>query len=67
MRTLDQYLLQFPKGAELDDARWLRLRILCLKNIDKACRSAAHTYLSGKDEASKASKTRVAQRIINFH
>jgi hypothetical protein len=61
LRNLERYIERFPRGAELDAVHWLRLRVLCLRRIDDACRSAAHTYL-GHAEAGTAA-ARVAERV----
>jgi hypothetical protein len=61
LRNLERYIERFPRGAELDAVHWLRLRVLCLRRVDDACRSAAHTYL-GHAEAGTAA-ARVAERV----
>jgi len=43
--TLDRYLRRFPGGKEYTAALWLRVRILCLRELDDRCRQAAYTYL----------------------
>ena len=44
LRSLDGYLRRFPAGAESDAVSWLRLRLMCDRSFDDACRAAAHTY-----------------------
>lgn len=43
--TLDAYVRRFPGGKEYRAVLWLRVRILCLDNLDDRCRAAAYTYL----------------------
>jgi len=61
LRNLDRYVERFPRGAELDAVYWLRLRVLCLRRVDDACRSAAHTYLG--HAPADTSAARVAERV----
>ena len=64
-RSLDLYVQRFPKGAELDDVLWLRLRVLCLEKIDGECRRAAHTFLNdfpGDDRAAVAVSVTLTDR-----
>jgi len=49
LRSLDAYLTRFPRGAEIEDVMWLRLRILCRGPIGDACRAAAHSYAKRDD------------------
>ncbi len=44
VKNLDAYLNRFATGAELEEVRWLRLRILCRGAFTDECRAAAHTY-----------------------
>ncbi len=46
LRTLDGYVSRFPSGAETEAVLWLRLRLLCKRQLDEKCRAAAHTYLA---------------------
>lgn len=61
LRALDTYVLRFPSGKELDGALWLRVRILCLKSLGDACRSAAYTYVD--KFGAKSDRGEVARRI----
>lgn len=45
LRSLDAYVRRFPSGAETESVLWLRLRLLCRRNLDEPCRVAAHAYL----------------------
>ena len=45
LRTLDLYLRRFTGGKEYAAALWLRVRILCLRDLDDRCRQAAYTYV----------------------
>jgi len=45
LRTLDLYLRRFTGGKEYAAALWLRVRILCLRELDDRCRQAAYTYV----------------------
>ncbi len=64
LRSIDAYVRRFPRGAEIEDALWLRLRIECRTQTSEACRVAAHSYLraapSGSAKAELA--TRVTRR-----
>lgn len=44
LRSLEAYLTRFPNGPEIEDVKWLRIRILCRGTIGDACRAAAHSY-----------------------
>lgn len=60
LATLESYVRRFEGGKEYLPALWLRVRIMCLRNVDNYCRAAAHTY------AQKAEGTiagRIAERI----
>lgn len=60
LQTLERYRSRFQGGAEYQAALWMRVRILCLANLDETCREAAHTYIA----ASSSGKAReVAERI----
>jgi hypothetical protein len=65
LRTLELYMRRFSGGkfSSSDDykaALWLRVRILCLKDIDEKCRQAA--YLFSK-QASDGAKAGIADQI----
>ena len=64
LRSIDAYVRRFPRGAEIEDALWLRLRIECRTQTSEPCRVAAHSYLraapSGSAKAELA--TRVTRR-----
>lgn len=50
LSTLDGYIRRFSKNdKEYSDALWLRVRILCLRNIDDRCRQAAYTVVHQSD------------------
>ncbi len=53
LRSLDGYLRRFPGGAESDAVSWLRLRLLCNRDFDDACRAAAHTYATRTDDPTR--------------
>lgn len=53
LRSLDAYLRRFPAGAESDAVSWLRLRLLCARDFDDACRAAAHTYATRTSDATR--------------
>jgi hypothetical protein len=71
LKSLDQYETRFPKGAEREDAMWLRVRILCDGGFSNACRAAAHSYLKAfakdvdldLDAASATLRVRLANRV----
>lgn len=46
LESLRHYQHRFPRGAHTESVLWLRVRILCEGDDAKACRAAAHTYLS---------------------
>lgn len=60
VRSLDLYLERFPKGVYLDDVLWLRMRRLCTRDRDAACRAAAHRYL---DHGTRAKRLEHARRM----
>jgi hypothetical protein len=45
LQTLDLYLRRFTGGKEYAAALWLRVRILCLRDLDERCRQAAYSYV----------------------
>lgn len=49
LRSLEAYVTRFPNGAEIEDVKWLRIRILCRGTIGDACRAAAHSYAKAED------------------
>ena len=52
--TLDAYVRRFPGGKEFRAALWLRVRLLCLGQLDDRCRAAAYTYLHAAPDAPAA-------------
>ncbi len=45
LTTLDAYFRRFrPNMKEYQSARWLQVRIHCLRKIDDSCRKSAYTY-----------------------
>ena len=62
-RLLDSYVRRFPRGDNLDDVLWLRVKSLCRKNFDAACRTAAHTFIS--KAPSDDERIRIAVRVTN--
>lgn len=64
LSTLDGYFRRFEgfsKTKEYSAALWLRVRILCLQNIDDRCRQAAYTFVQKTDNAEVR---RVAETIV---
>lgn len=62
LRALDAYQRRFPTGAERDAVSWLRLRILCERDLDDRCRAAAHSYAAQADDGPRrAVAVRVTQ------
>ncbi|MBP8809034.1 MAG: FecR domain-containing protein [Kofleriaceae bacterium] len=62
LRALDAYQRRFPRGAERDPVAWLRLRILCERDLDDRCRAAAHSYTAvAEDGPRRALAVRVTQ------
>ncbi len=62
LKTLEMYMSRFAhkNRAEHADALWLRVRILCEKTFDDACRHAARIYA---EEAPSTAKSGIAQRV----
>jgi hypothetical protein len=63
LKSLDIYFRRFGQGKRYADylpALWLRVRILCLKQIDDSCRAAAFRYAH---EVSGTTAAAVAERI----
>lgn len=60
LRSLDAYARRFPRGAEIADALWLRVRLECRRLTSEACRVAAYSYLraapSGTPKAELATR-----------
>ena len=66
LQTLDQYLRRFVGGKEYAAALWLRVRILCAKNIDERCRQAAYAHMhqaSGTPAAKVSEALTLAPRL----
>ncbi len=63
LKTLDIYMARFIKKdrSEHADALWLRVRILCEKNFDDACRRAARVY---SEAAPSTNKSGIADSIL---
>lgn len=64
LRTLDLYLRRFAGGKEYTAALWLRVRILCLRDLDDRCRQAAYTYVHqapGSEAAHLAEKITISE------
>lgn len=63
LKTLDIYMARFIKKdrSEHADALWLRVRILCEKNFDDACRRAARIY---SEAAPSTNKSGIADSIL---
>ena len=62
LSTLDHYVRRYEKSDEYTAALWLRVRILCLRKFDDACRVAATNYA---DKASGTTAGAVADLIAN--
>ncbi len=62
LKTLEMYMSRFAhkNRAEHADALWLRVRILCEKKFDDACRHAARIYA---EEAPSTAKSGIAERV----
>jgi TolA-binding protein len=60
LRSLDAYARRFPRGAEIADALWLRVRLECRRLSSEACRVAAYSFLraapSGTTKAELATR-----------
>jgi hypothetical protein len=63
LKTLDIYMARFIKRnrSEHADALWLRVRILCEKHFDDACRRAARIY---SEAAPSTNKSGIADSIL---
>ncbi len=63
LRTLDIYMQRFIKKSRSEhaDALWLRVRILCEKTFDDACRRAARIY---SEAAPSTNKSGIADSIL---
>lgn len=61
LRSIDAYVRRFPRGAEIEDALWLRVRIECRTQTSEACRVAAHSYLRAAPSGS--AKAELATRV----
>lgn len=63
LKTLDIYMARFIKKdrSEHADALWLRVRILCEKTFDDACRRAARIY---SEAAPSTNKSGIADSIL---
>ncbi len=59
--TLDAYTRRFKGGNEYVAALWLRVRTLCLRQIDNVCRAAAYTYVH--EAGGDTPTAHVAERI----
>lgn len=62
LRWTDAYVVQGPKGPDIESVLWMRIQILCKHPVDDECRKAAATYegrFRGSDRAA------VAQRLMN--
>ncbi len=60
LATLDAYIRRFKGRKEYVAALWLRVRILCLRELDGACRQDAERYVR---EAGDTPTAHVAERI----
>ena len=65
LRSIDAYARRFPRGKEIADALWLRVRVECRRLSSETCRVAAHSFLraapSGTAKAELATRaTRLA-------
>jgi hypothetical protein len=63
LKTLDIYMARFIKKnrSEHADALWLRVRILCEKTFDDACRRASRIY---SEAAPSTNKSGIADSIL---
>jgi hypothetical protein len=64
LKTLDIYMARFIKKnrSEHADALWLRVRILCEKTFDDACRRASRIY---SEAAPSTNKSGIADSILS--
>jgi hypothetical protein len=45
LKFLDGYADRNPMGADIDDVLWMRIQILCKRQVDQKCRVAASAYV----------------------